>query len=429
LLLNEVHMRQLRMLLTAAVALLAACGSTGEGGALDCSHGQPYAGAAPHAPLAADAFPPPEPDGPDRSPLPEALADRLARRVDALLQQTGAPAFAVAIDSPGLGRWSTTRGLARVSPERLATDATWFYWASVAKSLTAVLVLQLVDEGRLGLDDRLANWYPQVPHAELITVRQLLTHTSGLATNAAPPASGTGTPEARLAAVAATPAVACPGTVASYSNVGYELLGGIVERVEGEAFHEVLARRIAQPLGLLQLRALRPGEEEVDALATPHLARQPTPDPQAWLRTGSGNVIAGAPDLLAAWRAVLAGRLLRPATVAAQWSVLYPIADGAEATPRTAGSWFGQGVMRMEWVDPSGAARGWLGHLGGTPGSSAMVAYDARAQAWVAVAVNSEVSAAAVANALLEVVLDWKASHPAASGPSARQGRTPRSGA
>lgn len=394
--------------------LIAGCGGTGGGGhagAMSCSPDPAYIGPALHASLPAGAFP----SGPtasmpslaEHTSVPEELSALLNARVDDLLEQTGAPAIHAGIDVPGLGRWSATRGWARVVPAQPATDATLFYWASVAKSLTAVLVLQLVEEGRLRLDDRLAAWYPQLPNADLITIGQLLTHTSGLATNpsyAVAPA----TSDEWLAAAMATPAVACPGSVASYSNIGYELLGRIVQEVEKQSFDAVLQRRIAEPLGLRQLRALHAGEDEVAALATPHLGRVPTRDAGAWLRIGAGNVIASARDMLSVWRAVLEGRLLRSDTVARQWAVLYPIADRGGPASQTAQTWFGQGVMLMEWTDASDAARSWLGHLGGVSGANAVVAYDASADAYVAVAMNSDTSAAAVGNALLEVLVRWR---------------------
>ncbi|MFY9509517.1 MAG: serine hydrolase domain-containing protein [Rubrivivax sp.] len=404
----------IRTLALSTTVALAGCGGTAvsdRAGAMVCSQSQAYVGSALHAPFPASAFPSPGPAAASTA-VPDGLAALLDARVDALLQQTGAPAINVAVDLPGLGRWTATRGLARVTPPQAASEATWFYWASVGKALTAVLVLQLVEEGRLRLDDRLSTWYPQMPNAALITVGQLLTHTSGLATNLSAAIPAPASSEAWLAAAVATPAIECPGSVASYSNIGFELLGRIVQVVEQQPFDAILQRRVAVPLGLNQLRALHEGEAQVAALATPHLGREPTSDPGQWLRIGAGNVIAGAQDVAAVWRAVLEGRLLRPQTVARQWSMLYPIADSGTAGPSTARSWFGQGVMLMEWTSGTGTAREWIGHLGGTPSASAVVAYDALSAAYVAAAVNNAVSAAAVANAMLDVMARWRTDHP-----------------
>ena len=394
--------------------LLAACGGGGTSAGvkpLSCTSAGPYSGAPLHAALPASSFPSAQGASSPSATLPSGLGLLLDARVAELLEQTGAPAIAAAIDVPGLGRWASTQGLARVAPPGPADEATLFSWGSVAKSLTAVLVLQLVEEGKLKLDDRLARWYPHMPQAELITIEHLLTHTSGLATNAHDALGRVPqTPAELVSAASTTPSVFCPGTGASYSNTGYLMLGLIVEAVEQQAFHEVLQHRIAEPLGLQQLRALRPGEEQPAGLATPHLKREPQTDPGAWSRIGSGNVVATAGDMLRVWQALLTGRLLPLATVQRQWSQLYPLQGEGSPADGQALMWFGQGVMLLEWADDQGRTRPWLGHLGGIPSANAAVLYDPFVGAYVSAAVNSEVSSAAVANALLRVVVAWQPS-------------------
>ena len=393
-------------------AWLTACGGGGTSStatALACTSALPYVGASLHAALPGSSFPSTQGTGSSGAALPGDLGALLDARVEEILLQTGAPAIAAAIDLPGLGRWALTQGSARVVPEQAANAATLFYWGSIAKSLTAVLVLQLVEEGKLKLDDRLAQWYPQMPQAELITIRHLLTHTSGLATNALEPSGQI--PQALaelLAAASRTPSVFCPGTNVSYSNTGYLMLGLIVEGVERQAFDEVLQRRIAEPLGLFHLRALHAGEQAPAGLATPHQKREPKADPGAWSRIGSGNVVAAADNMLIFWQALLTGRLLPLATVQAQWSQLYPLQDKLSTGPAPALMWCGQGVMLTEWTDGQGRTRPWLAHVGGIPTANAAVLYDPFVGAYVAAAVNSEVSSTAVANALLDVVMAWR---------------------
>ena len=168
-----------------------------------------------------------------------------------------------------------------------------------------------------------------------------------------------------------------------------------------------MQRRIAAPLGLQHLRALQPGEAAPAGLATPHAGRTPQADPGAWTRLGAGNVMARAEDMVVFWQAVLSGRLLAPATVQSQWRLLYQLF--ATSTESNHGnSWFGMGVMLSEWTDGSGKLRSWLGHAGGIPTANAQLLYDPAVQAYAAVAVNNEVSAAAVANALLSTVAAWR---------------------
>lgn len=363
-----------------------------------------------HAPLAPGLLPVRQ--RASAAPLPPGLQARLSARVDELLQKTGAPAISAAIHVEGFGPWSATRGLARVEPAQAAEPSSLFYWASVGKAVTAVTVLQLVDEGRLSLTDPLARWFPDIPNAATITVGQLLSHRSGLATNPQPEPTEHTTRQAWLASAIGTPAILCPDAAASYSNLGFDLLGRIVEAVEGEPFDAVVQRRIAAPLGLQGLRGLREGEELGPHVATPHAGRRPAQKGGAWLRVGSGGIVATAPDMLAFWRATLSGRLLSAPALAGQWSALYAIADSTAPSSNTAGTWFGQGAMLMEWIAPDGAARSWLGHLGGTPHAAAVVAYEPALDAYVAVAANNNTSAAAIANSLLGVVTQWTREQP-----------------
>jgi len=393
---------------------LVACGGAGSSAGsagLSCAAGAAFTGEAMHAPLPAANFPQPTTGAPSAAALPAELGALLDARISALLAQTGAPAIAAAVDVPGLGRWASTQGLARVLPERPAQAATPFFWASVTKSLTAVLVLQLVEEGKLKLDDRLARWYPQMPQAELITIEQLLTHTSGLATNWEGSTSlNTLTRAEQLEAAVRAPQVFCPGTKVSYSNTGYWLLSLIVEAVGGEPFDEALRRRIAEPLGLRQLSSLSPQQQPPDGFAAPHLGRVPSSDPGLGERLGAGSVFATPADMLSFWQTVLGGRLLSPATVQRQWAKLYRLRDPASPELRW---WVGQGVMLAEWTDLQGSNRPWLFHAGGDAvhGANAVLSYDPVVGAYVAVAVNSNVPSGAVATALLDIVAGWRAAH------------------
>lgn len=413
---------KLMILLTVALSFaLATAGCGGAAGSatpsaggavnLHCPAAMPFVGPTPHAPLSASLFPAAERKVADDVLLPDALAAALDQKVRDLLNKTGAPAISAAITLPGIGRWSSTQGLAQAQPAQAVTDGTEFYWGSVAKTLTAVLVLQLMEEGKLRLDDPLSRWLPQIPDAQRISIGQLLSHTSGLQTNVNSTSGlGAATPASLAANMAGMPLLFCPGTSASYSNTVYVLLALVVEAIEQRPLHQSLERRIAAPLGLQHLRALRPGEEFPAALATPHDGQTPQADPNAWTRLGAGNVVGRAEDMVVFWQAVLSGRLLAPTTVQSQWEVLHVLGPQT-AEPGQGIQWFGKGVMLTEWTDDAGRPRTWLGHFGGIPTANAALLYDHVANAYAAVAVNSAVSSAALANALLKTVLDWRTQH------------------
>jgi len=139
----------------------------------------------------------------------------------------------------------------------VATVDTVYDVASMTKPMaTASTVLRLVELGEVNLDDPLARYLPGVGGGagETITVRHLLTHTSGLVADAPLWAAGEGgRPDCARAAVALTEAGAlesAPGSVVRYSCIGYILLGLMVEAVVGEGLDAFVAREVFEPLGM-----------------------------------------------------------------------------------------------------------------------------------------------------------------------------------
>jgi CubicO group peptidase (beta-lactamase class C family) len=197
----------------------------------------------------------------------DALVDSI---VDADALARGVPAVAIAIVADGVVVLQRAWGVADVETGRAATAATPFNIASVTKPFTSALILELVAEGKLGLDDpvrRHLDWLPE--RYREITVRQLLTHTSGIARdlrrdNADDPDAATY--RARLDTAAAS---APAGQRFEYSNAGYTVLGWLVEAVDQRPLDMVLRRRIFEPLGMTHARYRAP--LEADPLrARPH---------------------------------------------------------------------------------------------------------------------------------------------------------------
>ncbi len=129
-----------------------------------------------------------------------------------------------------------------------------FQIASISKTFTAACILLLVDSGRLALDDALADLLDRPPPSwSAITVRHLLTHTSGLGHWPDVVGLDMYTPcrrEVLLARIAATPPRFAPGDGWSYSSLGYVLLAFIVEAVASSAYPDFVTRHVLQPLGL-----------------------------------------------------------------------------------------------------------------------------------------------------------------------------------
>src|SRR5262249_15255697 len=135
-------------------------------------------------------------------------------------------------------------------------DSTVIPIASASKWLTSATLMTLVDEGRLTLDTPVATVLPAFRSGakQRILVRHLLSHTSGLV---ADPCIGdpSTTTTACTARIASGPApVTTPGKHFSYSGVGYEVVGRIIEVLTGQSFEDAFQSRIAAPLGMTETR-------------------------------------------------------------------------------------------------------------------------------------------------------------------------------
>ncbi|MCP2163239.1 serine hydrolase domain-containing protein [Goodfellowiella coeruleoviolacea] len=207
----------------------------------------------------------------------EQQADQHARTkalLDQYLAHAGPGAAVYAGD--GSGTWNLSSGSASASTARPIQPTDHFRVGSQTKTFTAAVVLQLVDEGLVDLDAPIERYLPGVVagngyDGNVITVRQILRHTSGIAsTLGAVRANPDGTyalAELVRAGLANPPQFA-PGTSYGYSNVNYYLAGMLIERLTGQDARTVITNRIIHPLGLAETTFPAPGDR---SLATPYL--------------------------------------------------------------------------------------------------------------------------------------------------------------
>ncbi|MEM1133678.1 MAG: serine hydrolase domain-containing protein [Pseudomonadota bacterium] len=291
--------------------------------------------------------------------------------------------LSVALATPDGRLWQST-----------TADDQLFYWASATKTYTAVAVLQLVDEGKLSLADRLSRWEPGMPNAKHITIRDLLAHTSGLFSANEDPDwrekdSRQMTAKHHDAILKKRGAMFCPGQFWRYSNSGYTLLGRIVEQVEGKPFAEVLQTRVIDKLGLKET-----------IVVTPENARRVVPletdgDEVVLDITGpgaAGPVAASAGDMARFWAALLSNQLISSKMREAMFDTMLPMFDIT--------TYYGLGVMLVD-TPIAGGRLVMLGHGGDAPGVNAWVGYDIKRKRIVSVALTGDGSAAAVANYML----------------------------
>jgi D-alanyl-D-alanine carboxypeptidase len=134
------------------------------------------------------------------------------------------------------------------------TAASRFRIASISKMYTAVMILQLVDEGKLKLTDTLDRFIPEVPNAQKITIEQILANRSGIPNVRRDQATwkpgAAVTKDEMLALIVKGIPEFEPGTKNSYSNSGYFLLGHLVEKLTGKPYDQVLKERINSRIGL-----------------------------------------------------------------------------------------------------------------------------------------------------------------------------------
>ena len=220
-------------------------------------------------------------------------------------------------------------GLSDVEHGIEAGPATNYRLASVTKQFTASAILLLAEDGKLTLDDRLRQWLPSLPAADdAITLRHLLTHTSGLI-DYEDVMDGETTEQLRDADVlrlleSQDRTYFKPGSDYRYSNSGYALLALVVERASGKSFQDFLRERIFLPLGMHDTLAYVQDGPEV-----PHRAYGYSEIEGRWIRTdqsttsavlGDGGIYSSVEDL-AKWDAALYDdRLLSDATRAAAFS-------------------------------------------------------------------------------------------------------------
>ena len=181
------------------------------------------------------------------------------RYVQSELERQHIPGLSLAVLTGDRVRLSRGYGFANVELHVPASDSTVYQSGSMGKQFTAALVEMLVDNQRLRLDDSIVRWLPEGAGAwQGITVRHLLTHTSGIAeyTDSTFNYRKDYT-EAELVRFAASrPLDFRPGERWSYSNTGYLLLGALIHRVSGRFYGDLLRDSVFGPLGMHDSRVI-----------------------------------------------------------------------------------------------------------------------------------------------------------------------------
>ena len=173
-------------------------------------------------------------------------------KVDAIVESVppDGPGANVAVVKDGQVVYSRSRGLSSLELDVALSAASRFRIGSLTKTVTAAAILKLQAEGRLALDDPIAKWLPDFPGASDITVRELLSHTSGVSDAWDVPLAQHMDTAQRLASIGKAGSDFPPGTDWRYSNSGYMVLGAILEKITGLDWPEAERKLVLDPLGI-----------------------------------------------------------------------------------------------------------------------------------------------------------------------------------
>ena len=256
--------------------------------------------------------------------LPQAnatLDERVAAIVKSEMLAKGIPSVSVAVMRDGKMLVQGAWGVADADKKTKADISTTYQIASSTKQFTAALVLKQVDRGRLALSDSITKHLSGLkPEFDLITIEQLLNHTSGLGNDFRDPAARmeTRTPAQLLSLIAATPLANKPGTSFLYSNTGFAVLGLLVETLYGKSYADALRDEIAKPLDLTLATCAEPRPGEATGYRR---AEDGTLSPPPGLHhsqmLGVGGICATPGDLVKWTHALHTGKVLAPATYTA----------------------------------------------------------------------------------------------------------------
>lgn len=343
---------------------------------------------------------------------PVRLDDATKARLQASFEQTFAAATvdgaqtpgAIAYVSVGDEEWTSALGVSDVDTKTPIDPAGHGRIGSITKPIVASAVLVLVDQGKLSLDDPLAKYIPGVANGDRITVRQLLSMSSGvwnyttdqqLVDTFATAPMTPWTIDQTIDLIRAHPADFAPGEKVAYCDSNYVLLGRIVELVTGQPVSDVVRTLVTEPLGLTGTRMPaddQPGVPDPAIGSYQPVGGQPAaiPDLNPTFAWTAGAATSTVPDLARFAREVTDGSLLSPALQAQRLAT-----TTFTGIPLNVG--YGLGVLNMNDL---------IGHNGDiTGGGGTMLrlpAQDATFVVLVNLSTNAENSSGAIANALID---------------------------
>src|SRR6476661_8017681 len=239
------------------------------------------------------------------------LRDKIDKLATEALAQSGVPSASIAVVRDGKIVYLKAYGSARLEPQTPATSNMRYSIGSISKQFTATAMLLLQEQGKLSLDDKVGKFIPELTRANEVTIRQLLSHTSGYQDYwpqdyVMPMMLQPVTSQKILDQWARIPLDFDPGTKWQYSNTNYVIAGVIIEKVSGMPLMQFLQKNVFTPLGMASVANI---DEK----------RLGDTDPTGYYRFGLGP-LHPAPKEGPGWL-FAAGELAMPAQDLAKWDI------------------------------------------------------------------------------------------------------------
>jgi len=257
--------------------------------------------------------------------LPYDITEKIDKLATETLTRTGVPSASVVVVKDGQIAYVKAYGDAKLEPKTAAKSEMRYSIGSISKQFTAAAILMLQEQRKLSLDDKVAKYFPELTRANEVTIRQLLSHTSGYQDYwpqdyVMKPMLSPTTARAIMDTWAKKPLDFEPGTKWQYSNTNYVIVGAIVEKVARMPFFQFLQQNIFKPLNMtsvMDIDAERLTESDPTGYMRFALAplRVAPKEGTGWL-FAAGELAMTAEDL-AKWDiSIIEGKLMKPGSYA-----------------------------------------------------------------------------------------------------------------
>lgn len=325
--------------------------------------------------------------GTAEQPFSQVLQKKLGKALDSAWGETVAPGAIVGVWVDDHG-WTATRGTTHMGARIAPTVADHTRIGSITKTFTGTVIMQLVAEGRLELGDTIDRWFPWVPNAGRITVRELGEMSSGINTYTANPTTLEryfGAPrtiwkpiELIRSGVSQAPKFPA-GEGFFYSNTNFLMLGQIAEKLTGKPIARLMRERIFEPLGMTET-------------SYPYTAKLPKPfwngyTNQSFAGTKIRNATHWSPTFFSSAGQIVStlGDLKIYAKAVGNGSLIGKAAQRERLRPNPASVAAGR-----EYDFAIGRDHGWITHSGEVPGYNTQFGYLPRLKATVVVLTNTD---------------------------------------